>query len=86
MQNSDGFTLIEVDKDVWTFEAGLTATFTGSFKQVVIFAMYRYHFALKEIELATKAMIDNNHNAASFGMMGTFIYSHVRPKVEKWVI
>jgi hypothetical protein len=74
----DGYNIFEVTKNIWVFEIINGQQFTGTLKEVVVFAMARYFFTMKEIESAVNSMIEEGHNAAHFGMWTKFIYSFTK--------
>lgn len=74
--NVGGYNLVEVEKDIWFIHVTDGESYGGTFKEVVLFAILKYNFKFKDIELAVQAMLAENHNAAHFGMWGTFIFSY----------
>jgi hypothetical protein len=78
-----GFNLLELSKDTWVFQAVDGESYVGSLKSVIRFAVVEHFFKLKEIETALLEMSKENHNAAHFGMWGTFIHSFNRERPKK---
>jgi len=74
-RNTEGYNLIEVTNDVWRIDVINGRSFTGTFLEVVLFSVLKLGFNINEIDLAVKDMIDQNHNAAHFGMWTGFIFS-----------
>ena len=72
---ASGFNLIEISEDIWQLQIVDSESFFGTFKEVLIFANLRYSINLKEIDMAVQCMIKEGHNAAHFGMWGTFIFT-----------
>lgn len=74
--NETGYTLLEVEKDIWFFNVVDGESFGGTLKEVVLFAIFKHQVKFSDIELAIQDMIKEGHNAAHFGMWKSFIYSY----------
>jgi len=74
MVNLDGFNMVEISPNIWSFEVINGETYTGTLKQVILFAVKHYHFNILDIEEAINDMIENEHTVAHFGMWGTYVY------------
>lgn len=75
--NVSGFNLVEVNDNLWFLHIIDGESFGGTFKEVVLFAMLRYGFKLNDVDVAIQTMLKENHNAAHFGMFGSFMFSYV---------
>lgn len=70
-----GFDLYEITEDEWILNVKNGPMYTGTFKKVVLSAVRLLGMPLEEISFAVKCMLDKDHNAAHFGVNGTFIFS-----------
>lgn len=73
--NIEGYNLIETKDNLWTIQVINGHCFSGTFLEVIMYAILRLGFNIDELDLAVKEMVDNNHNAAHFGMWSRFIFS-----------
>lgn len=73
--NTEGYNLVSLSEEIWSLEVVGIGNFTGSFREVVMFAVLSYAFNIIEIDKAIGGMLKDNHNSAHFGMFGTFIFS-----------
>jgi hypothetical protein len=78
-RNPFGYNLIEEGMNRWTFvelsEDAPVSILCADFTSIVLHAVIRMGVPIEEIEEAVKEMCQNNHDAANFGMNGTFIYT-----------
>jgi hypothetical protein len=73
--NLDGFNIIQVSKNEWILQVVNSVAYEGNFREVALFAIKKYGFSIKEIDMAIADMIELGNNAAHFGMWSSFIYS-----------
>jgi len=73
-----GFNIIELANNVWSLQYDDGKSFTGTFKEVVLFSITAHGIKLSEIELAVQTMIKEGHDVAHFGIWGTFMFSFTR--------
>lgn len=78
-----GFNLIQLETDYFTLEILADderddKELSGTFAQVVAYAVLLYKFSINEIELSILEMCKNGHNVACFGRYGGFLYSENR--------
>lgn len=74
-RNFEGFNLVEITKDIWRLETIGGRDFNGTFLEVVLYAIIKLGFNINEIDTAVKTMLQENHNAAHFGMWARFMFS-----------
>jgi len=74
-RNIEGYNLIEIDKDIWYLQVVGDTIFSGTFREVIVYAVRQFGFKMKDIDEAIQDMVNNNHNVAHFGMYKSFIYS-----------
>lgn len=76
--NIEGYNIFELSNNVWCLQFSEGKSFTGTFKEVILHAVVGHGIKLQEIEVAVQTMIKDGHDAAHFGMWGTFMYSFKR--------
>ena len=76
LYNGAGYDLYEIEgEDNWAFHVKEGPVFMGTFKKVVTYMISRLGFDPSEIDYAVKTMVQEEHNAAHFGMYRGFIFS-----------
>lgn len=75
---TSGYDLHEIENDKWTFDVKDEKTYTGTFKQVVVYMIEIAGFNAEIIEEAITEMIKRDHNGAHFGIYKRFIFSFVK--------
>jgi hypothetical protein len=77
-ENSRGYNIFEISENIWVFEVVNGQLFTGTLREVVIFAVTRFGLKLSQVEIAINSIADSvgkeNYNAVHFGVLGSFIY------------
>lgn len=81
--NISGYDLYEITKDEWILNVRSGPLHVGTFKDVVKLAVTKLRFSLEEVEFAVKEMIRTDHNAAHFGVQGSFIHTFHKDFNEK---
>jgi len=76
VSNLDGFNLVEVSNNVWSFEVIGGMHYMGNLAHVVRIAVKRYDISISEIEVAVEDMIKNGYTIAHFGMWRTYMYGY----------
>lgn len=73
--NSAGYDLYEVTRDEWILHVKDGPIYHGTLKKIGVFAVRKMGFDIRDIDVATKEMLKNGHNAAHFGMYRGFMFS-----------
>jgi hypothetical protein len=73
--NVTDYNIIELSEDLWLFQQVGEESIYGTFLEIFLIALIQYSFNFNELELAIQHMIEEDHNAAHFGMWKSFIYS-----------
>lgn len=71
---SSGYKLVDKGLGLWSLHAP-EGNFTGTLKQVCFFAVRKYDFEMKELELGVMEMDKHWHNAAEYGIFKRFMWS-----------
>lgn len=66
----------ENDQWILDFKNGKQAH--GTFKEICSYLIKKGYTKIDELEFAVSVMIENNHNAAHFGVMGTCIFTFTK--------
>lgn len=72
--NAEGYNLIEATKGVWYLQVVGDTAFTGTFREVYLFAIYRIGFKAVDLDEAILDMGKTNSNAAHFGTFKRYIF------------
>jgi hypothetical protein len=86
--NSAGYDLWEIGDNEWLLDVkGTNKVYTGTFKEVVKFAVERLGFKLETFNEAIEVFIPKQelegHNGIHFGMYKSFIYTFKREYWER---
>ena len=70
-----GYKLMDRGLGLWSIQAP-QGTFTGTLKQVCLYAVRKHDFEMKELELGVIEMEKHWHNAAEYGIFKRFMWSY----------
>jgi len=81
--NPGGYNIVAVSvtNDSWYLRVVDHTVFTGTMREVALYAVQRLGFKFKEIHAAFDAIAQEGHNVAHFGMNKDFIYSSLDENV-----
>lgn len=74
-RNIEGYNLTEIGGNIWKIQTINGRSFTGTFLEVVLYAVIKLGFNINEIDAAVKVMVELGHDSAHFGMWTRFIFT-----------
>lgn len=77
--NTAGYNLLEISHNIWCLEvADKDQNFVGTFREVVLYSLFKGYFDIEEINVAVQTMLEEGHNSAHFGMNKFFLFTFNR--------
>lgn len=70
-----GYKLLDLGSGLWSLQAP-QSTFSGTLKQVCLYAVRKFDFEMKELEIGVLEMEKHWHNAAEYGIFKRFMWSY----------
>lgn len=79
---NNGYRLLDKGSGLWLIQAP-DGNYSGTLKQVCLFAVHEYGFDIAELEFGVMEMEKKWHNAAEYGMFKSFMFTHDDQEKER---
>lgn len=79
--NNSGYKLLDKGNNLWQLVTS-KGVFTGSLREVCVYAVKSLDFDINEIEFSLQEMERKFHNSAEFGVFKSFIFTYDREEVN----